>query len=247
MRIADKRRILQIVKILAIVLFTSFIRPAFAQDTNQTVDRILSNTAVKAAQQFVDSDHERIVREIIAINEVPAPPFKESARARAFAQMLKDSGMPAVETDPEGNVLGLRKGTGSGPLIVIAAHLDTVFPEGTDVTFDEREIVFSHQASETIPEALPCFSQSSARWRARTSRRMETFCLSRTLEKKVREIYVGCAISSKKGNTRIASECLFPWMVRETEATSLTERSAAVDTAWRFEVLAATVMARSVW
>jgi acetylornithine deacetylase/succinyl-diaminopimelate desuccinylase-like protein len=105
-----------------------------AQDAQQTVNRILNHAGVKAAQQFIESDHERIVREIIAINEVPAPPFKEAARARAFAQMLKDSGMPAVETDPEGNVMGLRKGSGSGPLIVIAAHLDTVFPEGTDVT-----------------------------------------------------------------------------------------------------------------
>jgi tripeptide aminopeptidase len=107
--------------------------PLFAQDPQQAVDRVLSHPAVRAAQQFVDSDHERIVREIIAINEVPAPPFKEAARGKLLAQMLRESGASAVETDPEGNVLALRKGAGSGPLIVIAAHLDTVFPEGTDV------------------------------------------------------------------------------------------------------------------
>ena len=38
-----------------------------------------------------------------------------------------------VEIDAEGNVIGVRKGTGTGPLIAIAAHLDTVFPEGTNV------------------------------------------------------------------------------------------------------------------
>ena len=81
----------------------------------------------------MDSDHDRVIREIIAINEVAAPPFKESERAKLFAQMLRESGLQAVEIDPEGNVLGLRKGTGSGPLVAIAAHLDTVFPEGTDV------------------------------------------------------------------------------------------------------------------
>jgi len=117
--------------VLLLLLFVAF--PAFAQDPQQTVDRVMSLPAVRAAQQFVDSDHDRIVREIIAINEVPAPPFKETARGKLFAQLLRDSGAASVETDAEGNVLALRKGAGSGPLIVIAAHLDTVFPEGTDV------------------------------------------------------------------------------------------------------------------
>src|ERR1043165_8911396 len=47
--------------------------------------------------------------------------------------MLRESGMTNVEIDPEGNVLALRKGSGSGPIVAVAAHLDTVFPEGTDV------------------------------------------------------------------------------------------------------------------
>jgi acetylornithine deacetylase/succinyl-diaminopimelate desuccinylase-like protein len=49
--------------------------------------------------------------------------------------MLKDAGLTDLETDAEGNVMGLRRGTGpaGGPLVVIAAHLDTVFPEGTNV------------------------------------------------------------------------------------------------------------------
>src|SRR6187401_722986 len=106
---------------------------ALAQDPQAVVDRVSNQTAVRNAQQFIDTDHDRIVREIIAINEIPAPPFKEADRARAFAQMLRESGLANVEIDPEGNVLGLRKGTGSGPLVAVAAHLDTVFPEGTDV------------------------------------------------------------------------------------------------------------------
>ena len=106
---------------------------AWAQDAQSVVDRISNHSAVRNAQQFVDSDHDRVIREIIAINEVAAPPFKEGERAKLFAQMLRESGLQGVEIDPEGNVLGLRKGTGSGPLVAIAAHLDTVFPEGTDV------------------------------------------------------------------------------------------------------------------
>jgi acetylornithine deacetylase/succinyl-diaminopimelate desuccinylase-like protein len=47
--------------------------------------------------------------------------------------MLKAHGLSDVEIDAEGNAIGVRKGTGGGPLVVVSAHLDTVFPEGTDV------------------------------------------------------------------------------------------------------------------
>jgi acetylornithine deacetylase/succinyl-diaminopimelate desuccinylase-like protein len=100
--------------------------PAFAQ-------RVLTDPKFKAAEQFIDKDHERMVREIIQITEIEAPPFKEEKRAKAFAEMLRQSGLADVHIDAEGNVIGVRKGTGNGPLIAIAAHLDTVFPEGTDV------------------------------------------------------------------------------------------------------------------
>jgi tripeptide aminopeptidase len=81
----------------------------------------------------VSRDHDRFIREVIQITEIEAPPFKEEKRAKAFAEMLRQSGLSEVEIDQEGNAIGLRKGTGNGPLIAIAAHLDTVFPEGTDV------------------------------------------------------------------------------------------------------------------
>ena len=118
---------------LAVVLWFACVSTAGAQTPQAVVDRISNNSAVRTAQQFVDSDHDRMIREIIAITEVPAPPFKEAERAKVFAQMMRDSGLTNVEIDPEGNVLGLRKGSGSGPLVAIAAHLDTVFPEGTDI------------------------------------------------------------------------------------------------------------------
>src|SRR6185503_6496451 len=54
-------------------------------------------------------------------------------RAKLFAEMLRQSGLTDVQIDSEGNVIGVRKGSGNGPLIAIAAHLDTVFPEGTNV------------------------------------------------------------------------------------------------------------------
>ena len=94
---------------------------------------VLSDPAFKLAEDFVGKDHDRFVREILQITETPAPPFKEEKRARLFADLLKQSGLSDVEIDAEGNVIGLRKGTRNGPMIAIAAHLDTVFPEGTNV------------------------------------------------------------------------------------------------------------------
>jgi len=97
------------------------------------VERLVNHPKFKAAQNFIDRDHDRFVREIIQITEIEAPPFKEDKRGKAYLEMLRQNGLANVEMDPEGNVMGVRKGVGAGPLIAIAAHLDTVFPEGTNV------------------------------------------------------------------------------------------------------------------
>jgi tripeptide aminopeptidase len=94
---------------------------------------LLGNARFKSAQDFIANDHDRIIRETISLTEIEAPPFKEAARGRAYAQMFREHGLTNVAIDAEGNVTGIRKGVGAGPLIAIAAHLDTVFPPGTDV------------------------------------------------------------------------------------------------------------------
>ncbi len=106
---------------------------AQAPSPSSDVERLVNNPKFKAAQNFIDRDHDRFVREIIQITEIEAPPFKEDKRGKAYLEMLRQNGLANVEMDPEGNVMGVRKGVGAGPLIAIAAHLDTVFPEGTNV------------------------------------------------------------------------------------------------------------------
>ena len=100
---------------------------------DEAVKRVADDPKFRAAMAAIDQDHDRLVAEIIQLTEIPAPPFKEDARGAAYLEMLRAAGLTNVERDAEGNVMGLRKGTGGGPLIAIAAHLDTVFPEGTDV------------------------------------------------------------------------------------------------------------------
>ena len=106
---------------------------AQAPSPSSDVERLVNNPKFKAAQNFIDRDHDRFVREIIQITEIEAPPFKEDKRGKAYLEMLRQNGLANVEMDPEVNVMGVRKGVGAGPLIAIAAHLDTVFPEGTNV------------------------------------------------------------------------------------------------------------------
>lgn len=107
---------------------------ASAQTPEATVTGILSSAAFKKAVAFMEADYDRFVHELVTLTEIPAPPFKEQKRAEACLELLRGVGLVDVEMDAEGNVMGVRKGTGSGPMVVVLAHLDTVFPEGTPVT-----------------------------------------------------------------------------------------------------------------
>jgi acetylornithine deacetylase/succinyl-diaminopimelate desuccinylase-like protein len=107
--------------------------PVGAQAPDAAVKRFLDSAAYRQATAFVERDYDRFVRELIALTEIPAPPFKEAPRARAYLAMLKEAGLAGVEMDAEGNVMGVRKGRGGGGMLAVVAHLDTVFPEGTGV------------------------------------------------------------------------------------------------------------------
>ncbi len=120
--------------LLAIVLIAAGLTTAARQATpDARVVRVLESPRFREAAAFLDRTHDRLVAETILLTEIPAPPFKEAQRARAFLDLLRQAGLSSVETDAEGNVMGVRKGAGGAPLVAIAAHLDTVFPEGTDV------------------------------------------------------------------------------------------------------------------
>ena len=110
--------------------------PAAKPDAaDKQVQAIVRSGPFRAAVATLDAQHDRTVADIVTLTEIPAPPFKEAAKGKAFAAMLMAEGLSDVETDPEGNVMGLRRGTGpaGGPVVALAAHLDTVFPEGTNV------------------------------------------------------------------------------------------------------------------
>ena len=108
--------------------------PAAAQSPDERARALVDGAAFKQAAAFIKTDQDRFVKELITLTEIPAPPFKEQARARAFMEMLRQQGLSDVEMDAEGNVMGIRRGTNpGGRMVLVNAHLDTVFPEGTDV------------------------------------------------------------------------------------------------------------------
>jgi di/tripeptidase len=122
-------------RLASAVLVCLIVLPVHAQNTaDADVARVRAHPKFAQAMAALDTDHDRLVQEIITLTEIPAPPFAEDKRGAAYLEMLRAHGLSNVERDAEGNVMGIRRGSGNGPLIAIAAHLDTVFPEGTDVT-----------------------------------------------------------------------------------------------------------------
>lgn len=106
----------------------------------QTVyDRLQASGPVQQGLAFLAEDHQNTINDQIAINEVAAPPFQEQTRAQYYRDRLAAAGLADVQEDSEGNVFGVYKGVGGGPRLFVSAHLDTVFPEGTDVSVTEKD------------------------------------------------------------------------------------------------------------
>ena len=98
----------------------------------QTPTLLTADPVVQRAMAAMPALQTWTLEPQVSICEIPAPPFKEQARAEAFRSRLIALGYPDARIDAEGNVI-VRIGRGRGPVVMIAGHLDTVFPEGTDV------------------------------------------------------------------------------------------------------------------
>lgn len=105
--------------------------PPLQAHVQAAVDKLTACETIKAAIEAVKRDDEKTLADQIAITEVEAPPFHEEVRAKDMVRRFEELGLKAT-IDEEGNVLARRAGTGNGPTLVLAAHLDTVFPAGTN-------------------------------------------------------------------------------------------------------------------
>ena len=94
--------------------------------------RLSDNARVRAALDWFSPNISWVNDQQVRITEIPAPPFQEAPRAAAVKALLAEAGL-AVEIDKTGNVIGEWRGANEREIVVVAAHLDTVFPPGTDV------------------------------------------------------------------------------------------------------------------
>lgn len=122
--------------LIALMISTVSSPAAVAQGVDNhasLVEGLLKDDRIKAAREGLRASEPQTIDAQIRFCEIPAPPFKESARAEALRQAFQGAGLQNVRIDRAGNVLGDWLGRAARPRLVVAAHLDTVFPDDTDV------------------------------------------------------------------------------------------------------------------
>ncbi|WP_445489756.1 M20/M25/M40 family metallo-hydrolase [Niallia sp. 03133] len=105
----------------------------------ESFSQLLANPLVKKGLDFLKKDAENTLEEQIELTCIPAPSFLEEERGNVYKEKLALLGLSKIEKDKHGNVFGIRYGTGEGPRLFVSAHLDTVFPEGTDILVRKKE------------------------------------------------------------------------------------------------------------
>jgi len=134
-----RKSIYSLVLLLLVLTTAAFTQVKTVADYINEV-RILSDRAdLKAADLYVDRNHESILREWITITEINAPSGQEQQRAKYIESLLRKYHLDDIHYDSVGNLIGVRKGTGGGPVIVFDAHLDTVFQPGLEIKASVRD------------------------------------------------------------------------------------------------------------
>lgn len=108
-------------------------KPATTAAPASEIATIAKIPSVTQAFSAIERDNAWTLEQQVSLCEIPAPPFKEAVRGKAFRDRLVALGVQNVRIDGEGNVIGEIRGTRAGPTVLLSGHLDTVFPEGTDV------------------------------------------------------------------------------------------------------------------
>lgn len=104
--------------------------------------RLLENNRVREALRYIRRDDGRTLEEQLELCSIPAPSFQEKARADYVLAKFQEIGLADVREDEAGNVMGVIPGKGQGPVVMLAGHMDTVFPAETDVIVNREGNVY---------------------------------------------------------------------------------------------------------
>jgi len=117
-----------------VILFAMPVRSSLAHLSTRSVSagQLGENMQVREALGWFAKNLGWINEQQARLTEIPAPPFQEAQRAAAFKELLSAAGL-SVQLDATGNVIGELRGINEKEVVVLSAHLDTVFPAGTDV------------------------------------------------------------------------------------------------------------------
>ncbi len=119
---------------LWVILFSMPVRPASVPHSNRPAPstQFADNSEVRSALAWFGRNLAWINEQQSRLTEIPAPPFQEAQRAAAVKLLLASSGLE-VQIDKTGNVIGELRGTNEKEMVVLSAHLDTVFPPSTEI------------------------------------------------------------------------------------------------------------------
>ena len=119
---------------VCVILLSMPVRSAASPHTSRQAQssRLTDNARVRAALDWFTPNISWVNEQQVRITEIPAPPFQEAERAAAVKALLAEAGLQA-QIDKTGNVIGELRGANEKEIVAIAAHLDTVFPPGTEV------------------------------------------------------------------------------------------------------------------
>ena len=105
----------------------------------ERLSQLLTVDSVQKGVAFIENDQDRCIQEQVELTLIEAPTFHEEVRAAEFMARFQALGLQDVHIDGGGNVVGMRKGFGNGPAILIEGHMDTVFPFGSVTKVEERD------------------------------------------------------------------------------------------------------------
>lgn len=109
-----------------------------AAEAEHEIRALMNDPAVAAGMRVIEELEPRTMEDLITLTQIPAPPFKEAERAAVYLQWLLEAGADSAYIDAEGNAVAVRRGRTGARTVGFGGHLDTVFPEGTDVTVRQR-------------------------------------------------------------------------------------------------------------
>src|SRR5579863_4366296 len=103
-----------------------------ARATEDSIERLAQDPRCARGLAWIEKNSDWVTDQQARLTEIPAPESGEAPRGELLRRLFADAGLQ-VRTDAAGNVIAERAGADSDSVVLFAAHLDTVFPAGTDV------------------------------------------------------------------------------------------------------------------